>query len=63
MNFFIRFYKYYTDVLSTKDILAIINLLTKSWIINISWIVLIATFTAKSYSLINVLFYHGLRSL
>ena len=30
MNFFIRFYKYYRDVLPTKDILAIINLLTKS---------------------------------
>ena len=32
MNF-IGFHKYYIDVLSAKDILAINNLLTKSWLI------------------------------
>ena len=45
---FIRFHKYYIHVLSTKDILAINNLLSKT----------ITTFTAKSYSIINILF-HG----
>ena len=57
MNF-IRFHKYYADVLSTKDILAINNLLAKSWITNILWMAVITTFTAKSYPGINILF-HG----
>ena len=47
-TFFIRFYKYYTDVLLTKDILVINNLLTKSWIIDSLWIVFITIFYSKA---------------
>ena len=62
MNF-ICFHKYYIDVLSTKDILAINNLLFKSWLINGSskaLLIAIIMFKAKLYLLINILFYCGL---